>query len=183
MVHAFYVLSKRTIANRNFQRFSLLEVLYFYHYNCEAFQENFCVLYMTWFNVFFFFRDIQWFQHYLLQIFFPVIELLWDHWQISTDHICTDFLLDSLFCSVNHLICLSFHQGHSVLIIVASFIVVQLLSHVYSLPHHELHHARLPCLSLFPEFAQTHIHWVSDAIQPPNPLSHPSPLAFILSQH
>ena len=70
MVHAFYVLSKKTIANRNFQRFSLLEVLYFYHYNCEAFQENFCVLYMTWFNVFFFFRDIQWFQHYLLQIFF-----------------------------------------------------------------------------------------------------------------
>ena len=86
------------------------------------------------------------------RFFFPVIELLWDHWQISTDHICTDFLLDSLFCSVNHLICLSFHQGHSVLIIVASFIVVQLLSHVYSLPHHELHHARLPCLSLFPEW-------------------------------
>lgn len=62
--------SKKTIANRNFQRFSLLEVLYFYHYNCEAFQENFCVLYMTWFNVFFLFRDIHCFQHYLLQIFF-----------------------------------------------------------------------------------------------------------------
>ena len=184
MVHAFYVLSKKTIANRNFQRFSLLEVLYFYHYNCEAFQENFCVLYMTWFNVFFFFRDIQWFQHYLLQIFFfRVIELLLDHWEISSDHTCTDVLLDSPFCSADHLTCLSFHQGHAVLIIVASLVAVQLLSHVHSLPHHELYHARLPCLPLFPEFAQTHIHGVSDAVQPPNPLSHPSPRALTLSQH
>ena len=31
------------------------------------------------------------------------------------------------------------------------------------------------------EFTQTHIHWVSDAIQPSNPLSSPSPLAFNLS--
>ena len=110
------------------------------------------------------------------RLFFSAIELLWDRWQISTDHKCTDFLLDSLFCSVNHLICLLFHQGHAVLILVASFVVVQLPSHVYCLPHHELHHARLPCLSLFPEFAQTHV-------QSPNPLSHPSPLALILSQH
>ena len=33
------------------------------------------------------------------------------------------------------------------------------------------------------EFAQTHVHWVSDAIQPPHPLSPPSPPAFSLSQH
>ena len=33
------------------------------------------------------------------------------------------------------------------------------------------------------EFAQTHVHWVSDAIQPSHPLSSPSPLAFNLSQH
>ena len=26
-----------------------------------------------------------------------------------------------------------------------------------------------------PEFAQTHVHWVSNAIQPPHPLSSPSP--------
>ena len=84
------------------------------------------------------------------RLFFSAIELLWDRWQISTDHICTDFLLDSLFCSVNHLICLLFHQGHAVLILVASFVVVQLPSHVYCLPHHEPHHARLPCLSLSP---------------------------------
>ena len=34
-----------------------------------------------------------------------------------------------------------------------------------------------------PEFTQTHVHWVSDAIQPSHPLSSPSPLALNLSQH
>ena len=35
----------------------------------------------------------------------------------------------------------------------------------------------------FPEFVQTHVHWVSDAIQPFHPLSPPSPLARNLFQH
>ena len=34
-----------------------------------------------------------------------------------------------------------------------------------------------------PELAQTHSHWISDAIQPSHPLSSPSPPAFNLSQH
>ena len=34
-----------------------------------------------------------------------------------------------------------------------------------------------------PEPAQTHVHWVSDAIQPSHPLSSPSPPVFNLSQH
>ena len=34
-----------------------------------------------------------------------------------------------------------------------------------------------------PEPVQTHVHWVSDAIQPSHPLSSPSPPAFNLSQH
>ena len=33
------------------------------------------------------------------------------------------------------------------------------------------------------EFAQTHLHWVGDAIQPSHPLSSPSPPAFSVSQH
>ena len=33
------------------------------------------------------------------------------------------------------------------------------------------------------EFTQTHVHWVSDAIQPSHPLSSPSPPVFNLSQH
>jgi len=35
----------------------------------------------------------------------------------------------------------------------------------------------------FPEFTQTHVHWVSDDIQPSHPLSSPSPPALNLSQH
>jgi len=34
-----------------------------------------------------------------------------------------------------------------------------------------------------PEFDQTHVHWVGDAIQPPHPLSSPSPPALNLSKH
>ena len=40
-----------------------------------------------------------------------------------------------------------------------------------------------PVLHRLPEFAQTHVHWVGDATQPPHPLSSPSPPTFILSQH
>ena len=39
-----------------------------------------------------------------------------------------------------------------------------------------------PDLHSLPEFAQTHVHWVSDATQPSHPLSSPSP-ALNLSQH
>ena len=40
-----------------------------------------------------------------------------------------------------------------------------------------------PVFHYLPEFAQTHVHWLGDAIQPSHPLSSPSPLAFNLSQH
>ena len=41
----------------------------------------------------------------------------------------------------------------------------------------------LPVLHSVPEFAQTHVHWVSDAIQTSHALSPPSPPALNLSQH
>ena len=40
-----------------------------------------------------------------------------------------------------------------------------------------------PVLHYLPVFAQTHVHWVSDAIQLSYPLSPPSPLALNPSQH
>ena len=40
-----------------------------------------------------------------------------------------------------------------------------------------------PVLHQLPELAQTHVHRVSDTIQPSHPLLSPSPLAFNLSQH
>ena len=46
----------------------------------------------------------------------------------------------------------------------------------HSTPGLRVHHQ-------LPEFTQTHVHWVSDAIQPSRPLSFPSPPALNLSQH
>ena len=46
----------------------------------------------------------------------------------------------------------------------------------YSMPGLPVHRQHL-------EFTQTHVHWVSDAIQPPYPPSSPSPPTFNLSQH
>ena len=40
-----------------------------------------------------------------------------------------------------------------------------------------------PAHHQLPEFTQTHVHAVGDAIQPSHPLSSPSPPAFNLSQH
>ena len=45
-----------------------------------------------------------------------------------------------------------------------------------SMPGLSIHHQ-------LPEFTQTHVHWVSDAIQPSHPLSSPSPPTFNLPQH
>ena len=45
---------------------------------------------------------------------------------------------------------------------------------------------RMPGFSVLhhlPEPAQTHFHWVGDAIQPPHPLLSPSPPLFSFSQH
>ena len=41
----------------------------------------------------------------------------------------------------------------------------------------------LPVHYQLPEFTQTHVHWVNDAIQPFHPLLSPSPPALNLSQH
>ena len=67
----------------------------------------------------------------------------------------------------------------------SEFTVMLLFSHLVlsnSLWPHELQHSRLPCPSLSPEFAQTHVHWVGDDIQLSHPLPLPS-LALNLSQY
>ena len=54
-----------------------------------------------------------------------------------------------------------------------------------SLLHHGLQHTTLdfPVHHQQPELAQTHVHWVGDAIQPFHHLYSPSAPAFNLSQH
>ena len=63
-------------------------------------------------------------------------------------------------------------------------VVAQLLSHVllFLTPWIEAHQA-FSVLHYLLEFSQTHVHWVSDAIQQSHPLLPPTPLALILSQH
>ena len=62
-------------------------------------------------------------------------------------------------------------------------VLVQSLSFVWlchlinnSMPGFPVHH-------YLPELAQTHVHWVGDAIQPSHPLVPPSSLALNLSKH
>ena len=52
-----------------------------------------------------------------------------------------------------------------------------------SLRPHELQHARPPVHHQLPEFTQSLVHQVSDAIQPSHPLLSPSPPAHNPSQH
>ena len=52
-----------------------------------------------------------------------------------------------------------------------------------SLPPHGLQHARLPFLHYLPECAQSHVHWVNDAIQSSHPLLSASPPAVSLPEY
>ena len=65
----------------------------------------------------------------------------------------------------------------------SQFSSVQLLSHDPSCQPMDCSTPGLPVHYQLPELAQTHVHQVSDAIQPSHPLSFPSPPAFNLSQH
>ena len=65
-----------------------------------------------------------------------------------------------------------------------NYFVVQLLSCVWLfLTAMDCSTPGFPVLHQLLEPAQTHVHWVGDAIQPSRPLSSPSPPAFSLSQH
>ena len=70
----------------------------------------------------------------------------------------------------------SFIPSVSVQFSLVALSCLTLRPHGLCMPGLPVHHQLL-------EFIQTHIHWVSDAIQPSHPLSSPSPPAFNLSQH
>ena len=65
--------------------------------------------------------------------------------------------------------------------VVYLFLLIQFSSVAQSCPTlcNPMNHSMpgLPVHHQLPEFTQTHVHWVSDAIQPSHPLSSPSPLA------
>ena len=68
---------------------------------------------------------------------------------------------------------------HRTLVIV----VVQLLSCVHLCDPKECSPPGSPVFHYLQEFAQIHVYWVNDAIQPSHPLLLPSPFAFSLSQN
>ena len=78
-----------------------------------------------------------------------------------------------------------FHRIYHFVIYISSYL--QFSSVVQSCPTFcdPMNHST-PGLSVhhqLPEFTQTHVHWVGDAIQPSHPLLSPSPPAINLSQH
>ena len=64
----------------------------------------------------------------------------------------------------------------------SDIVVVQSLSRVWLCDPMDFT-SGFPVHHQLPEFAQSHVHWIGDAIQPSHPLSSPSPPAFNLSQH
>ena len=73
-------------------------------------------------------------------------------------------------------------MSDNILIIISlKVFVIQSLSHfwLFSTPWSAAHQASL--FFTVSKFAQTHVHWVSDAIQPSHPLLLPSPLVLNLS--
>ena len=60
---------------------------------------------------------------------------------------------------------------------------VQLLSHVRLCDPMNRSTPGLPVHHQLPDFTQTHVHQIGDAIQPSHPLSSPSPPALNLSQY
>ena len=72
----------------------------------------------------------------------------------------------SFICGITEIIQFIFHKSYIHMLLLFSR---SLMSD--SLWPHGLQHARLPVLHYLLEFAQTHVHWVSDAIQSSHPLS------------
>ena len=120
-------------------------------------------------------------------------------------HIFTEFLLYSRSCHIHDLTSFwtleysnTYSKSSFLNVVVKSIKDIFKKTNIYTMPRclfccfysvvsnflrsHGLQHARPPCPSLSPEFDQTPVHWVSDAIQPSHPLSSPSP-ALSLSQH
>ena len=125
---------------------------------------NFCILLIIWFHVLFKTQFVQPLKHNFL--FSVIIEML----------LCLTASQHWINSGVSH----SPAPSH-----ILRFSSVQFSHSVVSsyLQPHGVQHARPPCPSPTPELAQTHVHWVSDAIQPSHPLSSPSPPAFNLSHH
>ena len=100
--------------------------------------------------------------------------------------VCGSWELCALtLASTSSSLLLFFKTLFSFLCLKDQFSSVQLLIHVwlFATPWIAACQAGLPVHHQLPEFTQTHVHWISDAIQPSHPLLSPSSPTFNLSQH
>ena len=146
--------------------------------------------------------------HFLLQGIFPtqglnlclLRPLLWQVNSLPLSHLgssleysavvyihCTVHYLSRAYLYLMHVVNLTRPTSHAQVITITLLSFTSLDSVTQSrltlcnpmncrTPGFAVHHQLL-------ELAQTHVHWVGDAIQPSHPLSSPSPPAFNLSQH
>ena len=107
---------------------------------------------------------------------------IWYDWILFFSFFKIFYFIIYLFFTLQYCIGFAIHQHESAM---RKFSSVQFSLSVVSdsLRPHGLQHARPPCPSPTPEFTQTHVHWVGDAIQPFHTLSSRSSPAFNLSQH
>ena len=92
---------------------------------------------------------------------------------LHTLHIHMKTLVSKSFIFIQYILCIS--NGWTVFSSVAQSHPTLCDPMNHSTPGLPVHHQ-------LPEFTQTHVHWVSEAIQPSHPLSSPSP-TLNLSQH
>ena len=85
--------------------------------------------------------------------------------------------LQKRYCVLLHALCICHYVS------VVLMLTLLLFSHSVMSDPMDCSTPGFPVLHHLPELAQTHVHWVRDAIQPSHPLSSPSPPAFSLSQH
>ena len=109
-------------------------------------------------------------------------------WWISLLHIrrITEIhclLNESWFCQGHQNACLSGDNSNTNNLLSPSVSSVQSLSCVWLCDPMNHSTPGLPVHHQLPEFIQTHVHWVGDAIQPSHPLSSSSPPAPSPSQH
>ena len=111
---------------------------------------------------------------------FTISHMFWVVFSFS--FVFMHILISSVICWLFRSMLFSLHMFVFLIVFFFSCSVqsVQLLSHVqlcnpmnHSMPGLPVHHQ-------LPEFTQTHVHWVGNAIQPSHPLSSPSPPALNL---
>ena len=109
--------------------------------------------------------------------------VVWSNGQIKSAVIALSPILLSLLHYLTNTFPWCSKSALPILIFSCSFISSSLQPHGQQHAMDSQGQHGFPVLQHLPEFVQTHVHWVDDAIQPSHLLSPPSPLVLSLSQN